>query len=163
MDKIILLGFCPKLGGRGQESQTLSTIYFNVNITYIFPIILDFSIFLGFLAISRQRTELTEIHWCQHNRIFKGLFRFLHWSPSLSAPRARRTKSKGPKGLQIEVRVRRAPRLALFLHLFVFVRVRGAKTFLAECDAQQGVRMKDNTTSLTGGIQIHEQSGEEYF
>ena len=30
----------------------------------------------------------------------------------------------------------------------------GAKTFLAGSDAQ-GVRMKDNTTSLTGGIQIH--------
>ena len=87
----------------------------------------------------------------------------MHWAPGLSAPRARRTKSKGPKGLQLEVGVQRAPRLLVFLYLFVFVRVRGAKTFLAECDAQQGVRMKDNTTSLTGGIQIHEQSGEEYF
>ena len=31
-----------------------------------------------------------------------------------------------------------------------------AKTLLAGSDAQ-GVQMKDNTTSLTGGMQIHEQ------
>ena len=35
----------------------------------------------------------------------------------LSAPRARRTKSKGPKGLQLEVGARRAPRLLVHKYL----------------------------------------------
>ena len=37
----------------------------------------------------------------------------------LSAQRARRTKSRGPKGLQLEVRVRRAPRLLVFHISFI--------------------------------------------
>ena len=42
----------------------------------------------------------------------------LRGSHGLSARRARRTKSKGPKGLQLEVGARRAPKL---LVCFIFV------------------------------------------
>ena len=45
---------------------------------------------------------------------FLRLFQFLRVSHGLSAGRARRTKSTGPKGLQLEVGARRAPRLLVF-------------------------------------------------
>ena len=52
--------------------------------------------------------------------------RFMHQrggKGSLSVRRARRTKSRGPKGLQQEVGARRAPRLLFFilLHWFIFL------------------------------------------
>ena len=42
---------------------------------------------------------------------FLGLFSYLRGSRGLSARRARRTKSRGPKGPQLEVGARRAPTL----------------------------------------------------
>ena len=46
-------------------------------------------------------------------------------SHGLSARRARRTKSRGPKGLQLEVGARRAPRLLVHSYLFKL-----SKTFI---------------------------------
>ena len=43
-------------------------------------------------------------------------------SRGLSARRARRTKSRGPKGLQIEVGARRAPRLLVLLYVLYYKR-----------------------------------------
>ena len=64
------------------------------------------------MAISRKRKELPEINWCQNNRIFEGfLVTCVQGSHGLSARRAQRTKSRGPKGLQLEVRAQRAPGL----------------------------------------------------
>ena len=37
---------------------------------------LDFWIFFGFLAISRQRKELPGIRWCENDRIFEGFLDF---------------------------------------------------------------------------------------
>ena len=49
---------------------------------------------------------------------FLGLFSQLRGSHSLSAQRARRTKSRGPKGLQLEVGARRAPKLLVFSYFW---------------------------------------------
>ena len=52
----------------------------------------------------------------------------LHGSHGLSARRAQRTKSRGPKGLQVEVGARRAPKL-LVVNKRIHVIVNSTKEF----------------------------------
>ena len=55
--------------------------------------------------LSGERKELSETRWCQNDRIFKG-FSVIR--------RPWRMKSRGPKGLQLEVGAQRAPRLLVW-------------------------------------------------
>ena len=68
------------------------------------------------LAQPWDRQELLVIHWCQNNQKLFRAFSFLHGSHDLNAWRAWRTKSRGLKGLRLEVRAQRAPRL-LVVHI----------------------------------------------
>ena len=76
--------------------------------------ILGFLDFFGFLAIYRQRKKL-QVKTTGSSRAgfkmtgFSEKYEFL----------ARRTKSRGPKGLQLEVGARRAPKLLVCTYLFL--------------------------------------------
>ena len=50
--------------------------------------------------------------------VLAGVMSLLQGSHGLSARRAQRTKSRGPKGLQLEVGARRAPRLVAYIYCF---------------------------------------------
>ena len=62
--------------------------------------------FLDPVTIYQKRKELLEIRWWQNDRNFKS---FSDWQRYLRRPQ--RTKSKGPKDLQLKVGIRKASRL----------------------------------------------------
>ena len=62
--------------------NAFNTFYFfgmNEKIDFLdfrISVLLDFWIVFGFLAISWERKDLLESHWCQNNWIFKGFSNF---------------------------------------------------------------------------------------
>ena len=69
--------------------------------------------FLDPVTISWKRKELPKICWWQNDRNFESFLdwqKYLRVSCGVSARWVQRTKSRGQKGLQLEVRVQRSPR-----------------------------------------------------